>query len=203
MTRVSIWFCLACLLAAGLARGQVAPLDAAASSIKFTGHAFLHDFTGEAHTLSGSAQLDAKAPQVVTGATLVIQAAGMTTFEKTRDRNMETWLHANANPTIVFTLDQVKLFSGEPRNATASEPARFTVKGELQLNRHQHAVNDMADGWRSGSTLVVAGTTAINTEDFGLPQVRQFFLTVDPKVDIAYRLVFDVPSSFQLPPPVP
>jgi polyisoprenoid-binding protein YceI len=188
------------LLAALALRAQEAPLDPRASSIKFTGHAFMHDFTGEARSLSGAAQVDAKAPEVVASARIVIQAAGMTTFENARDKNMESWLHAGANPEIVFILDRVKLFAGEPRNATGSDPARFTVQGRLQLNRQEHPISDMADGWRSGSTIVVSGTTSIDTEDYGLPQVRQLFLTVDKKVDIAYHLVFDLPPSFQLPP---
>jgi polyisoprenoid-binding protein YceI len=200
MIRLLIRLCLTCLFAGSLLRGQEVPLDVQASSIKFTGHAFMHDFTGESRSFSGSAQLDLKVPEVVTGAKIDIQVAGMTTFENTRDKNMEAWLHADANPDIVFILDKVKLFAGEPRNATESAPARFIIQGDLRLNRQQHAVKDMADGWRSGSTIVVSGTTSIDTEDYGLPQIRQFFLTVDKKVDINYRLVFDLPSSFQLQP---
>ncbi len=193
------WPGLACLwLIVQPLYSQEAPLDLKASSLKFTGHAFMHDFTGEPQKWRGSAQLSSSAPELVTSAKIIIPAATMTTFENDRDKNMKTWLQVDANPDIVFTLTKVKPFAGEPRNATEKSPARFRVEGELLLHGQKHSLADLADGWRSGSRLIVSGTTSINTGDYGLPQVRQLFLTVDPKVDIDYRLVFELPAAFQV-----
>jgi polyisoprenoid-binding protein YceI len=192
------WLGLACLLfTIQPLPGQEAPLDVKASSLKFTGHAFMHDFTGEPQKWSGSAQLSSSVPQLVTSAKIIVPAAEMTTFEDARDKNMKTWLQIEANPDIVFTLTKVKPFAGEPRNATEKSPARFRIEGELQLHGQKHGLSDMADGWRTGSSLIVSGSTSINTEEYGLPQVRQLFLTVDQKVDIAYHLVFDLPPPLQ------
>jgi polyisoprenoid-binding protein YceI len=159
----------------------------------------MHDFTGEPQKLTGSAQLSPSAPVIVTSAKVLIQASTMTTFEDARDKNMKTWLQVDTNPDIVFALTKVQPFAGEPKLATEKSPARFSIEGELMLHGKKHRLTDMADGWRTGSHLIVSGTTSINTEDYGLPQVRQFFLTVDKKVDISYRLVFDLPPSFQFP----
>jgi polyisoprenoid-binding protein YceI len=193
MSKSLCWLVLACLIAVQLLHGQEAPLDVKASSIKFTGHAFMHDFTGEPKKFTGFAQMSPTAPQMVTSAKILIQAAAMTTFEDARDKNMKTWLQVNADPDIVFTLTKVKPFAGEPRLATEKAPARFSIEGELLLHGKKHGLSDMADGWRTGSFLIVSGKTSVNTEDYGLPQIRQFFLTVDKKVDITYRLVFDLP----------
>jgi polyisoprenoid-binding protein YceI len=189
---------LALALGTGTVAAQEVPLDLKASFLKFEGHAFLHDFEGQAQSFVGSAQIDLNRPQVVTRARIVIAVAGMTTFQQTRDRNMKTWLQATTQPEIVFTLDQVKLFAGEPRLAREAMPARFRVQGELEMNHQQHPLTGMADGWRSGALLIVSGQTTLNTEDYGLPQIRQLFLTVDPRVDVTYRLAFDLPPALQV-----
>jgi len=77
---------------------QEVPLDATLSSLKFTGHAFLHDFNGEAREFTGSAKVDVQNPGLVTSAKLEIVAAKMTTFEPGRDKDMYAWLHIDTIP---------------------------------------------------------------------------------------------------------
>jgi polyisoprenoid-binding protein YceI len=174
-----------------------APLDVKASSLKFTGHAFLHDFNGEAKQFSGSAKIDAQKSQAVLEATINIATARMTTFENARDRNMLDWLHADANPDILFRLTRVVPVKGDPAAATADHPARFAVTGDFTLNKTVRPVEAQALGLREGKWLVVTGTTRIDTTEFGLPIVQQLFLTVDKKVDIAFRLAFELPPDLQ------
>jgi len=183
--------------------GLELPLDAKASSLAFTGHATLHDFKGEARSFSGFAHVDTGTPPIVTGATLKISAVDLTTFLDTRDTNMKKWLKVEANPTIIFELRTLKSTQGSPATATSTMPAHFSVKGDLLLNHAHHAVEAEALGWREGSLLVVAGTTQIDTSDYGLPQIQQFFLTVDKKVDIAFHLAFDLPPELRPAPSPP
>jgi polyisoprenoid-binding protein YceI len=187
------------LLLCGFLRAAEVPLDAKQSFLKFTGHAFMHDFNGEAKEFSGSAQTDAQKPEIVLSARIDIQAAKMTTFESARDRNMLDWLHVDVNPGISFQLRKVKLVAGNPASATKDHPSQYVVGGDFTLNKITKALETQAVGWREGKWLVVTGTTKINTADHGLPEIRQFFMTVDKQVDVVFRLVFDLPPELQIP----
>jgi polyisoprenoid-binding protein YceI len=184
---------LAVILLTARALADDTPLDEQASSLKFTGHAFLHDFHGEAKEFHGAAQIDLAQPELVRAARIDITTAKMTTFEDARDRNMETWLNVTANPNIRFSLTKVIPLAGDLAHATKANPAQFTVRGTLRLNRVEKPLETTASAWREGQKLVVDGTTQIDTEDHGLPVVRTLFLTVDKQVDIAFHLVFELP----------
>jgi polyisoprenoid-binding protein YceI len=170
-----------------------APLDVRASSLKFTGHAFLHDFEGEAKEFSGSAQLDTKDSSLVHGAEIDISSAKLTTFEDTRDRNMYTWLQVTVNPDIRFQLTKVKLVQGDGLHATKATPARFKIGGLFTLNKVSKPLETEALARREGKLLVAEGKTQIDTAAHGLPEVKTLFLTVDKQVDIAFHLVFALP----------
>ena len=183
---------LLALLFAGRAMATDAQLDEQASTLKFTGHAFLHDFQGEAKEFRGAAQIDPALPELVRGATITISAAKMTTFEDARDHNMVTWLNVSTNPDITFELTKVIPLTGDLEHATKEHPAQFTVRGTFTLNKVGKPLETTASAWRDGKKLIVEGTTQIDTEDHGLPVVRTLFLTVDRQVDIAFHLVFEV-----------
>jgi polyisoprenoid-binding protein YceI len=170
-----------------------APLDARETSIKFTGHATLHDFDGEAQDIRGHAQLDSANPNLVTGAVIDIGVARMTTFSDGRDRNMRAWLRADAEPRIAFRLQKIICTSGHPRQATEKSPALFTVTGTFTLNGQTRPLTAKVTGWRDGALLHVVGLTQIDTTAYGLLIISQFFLTVDKNVDVVFRLAFDLP----------
>jgi YceI-like domain len=196
---MKIFLCL--VLAAmvpGLIYGQEVPLDVKQSSLKFTGHAFLHDFNGEAKEFTGSAKVDAQKPQLVSSARIDIAAAKMTTFESGRDHNMFDWLHVHAIPGISFELTHVLSMDGEAARATKDHPAKFLVSGKFTLNKVVKTLETQAFGWREGKWLVVIGKTQVDTTDYGLPIIKQYFLTVDKEVDIDFHLVFDLPPNLQV-----
>ncbi len=185
-------FVLLALLASVPVRAVEAPLDLAQSYLKFTGHAFLHDFNGEAKKFSGTAQVDVAQPNLVTSAQVTVQVPLMTTFDDARDHNMLMWLHADTHPSLGFQLASVKLDQGDVAHPTKDQPAQFTVAGSFTLNGMTHPLKVPATAWREGKLLVVAGAFKLNTGDYGLPQVKQLFLTVDEQVDVSYRLAFDL-----------
>ena len=74
----------------------------------------------------------------------------------------------------------------------------FSVQGDLTLYHATHPVKAQALGWREGTLLIVSGTTTINTGDYGLPQLKLLFMTVDKKVNIAFRLAFTLPTELRL-----
>jgi polyisoprenoid-binding protein YceI len=179
----------------GAAPAATAPLDAGASTLKFTGHAFLHSFDGQAQEFEGGARLDPANPNLVSEAFLDVAAGRMTTFQDTRDKNMRAWLHTDADPRIEFHLSRIECLSGDPAKAGPDHPASFAVSGEFTLNRTTQPLCARVLGWRERRTLVVTGTTTLNTIDYGLPIIRQLFMTVDPHVDVSFRLVFDLPEA--------
>ncbi len=185
-------------LAGGLHATEV-PLDVKQSSLKFTGHAFLHDFDGEAKDFSGTAELDAQKPDLVRNATIDIHAPQLTTFESTRDHNMLVWLHSDTNPNIRYELKDIRLLKGNPAQATKDHPAQFHVSGDFTLNKTTKPLETEALGWRESSALIVTGTAKIDTLDYGLPIIKQFFMTVDKQVDVTFRLVFDLPPELHVP----
>jgi polyisoprenoid-binding protein YceI len=195
----SSWLVFAILLN-GLSRATEAPLDLKQSSLTFTGHAFLHDFHGAAKGFQGSAQIDPAQPTLVRVARIDIPAAEMTTFESTRDRDMWDWLRVTAHPEIEFQLTTVLPLKGDPAGATREKPAQFTVRGTLMLNGMTRPLETTAAGWREGNALVVAGTTRVDTTGYGLPIIKQFFLTVGKEVDIGFHLVFDLPPGLRMHP---
>jgi len=189
------------LLFSGFVRAVEVPLDVKQSVLKFTGHAFLHDFSGEAKEFSGSAQIDPQKPEIVTSAKIDIQAAKMTTFESARDHNMYDWLHVDANPGISFQLTRLISMKGNPADATKDRPSQFVVAGNFTLNKTTKPLQTQAVGWREGKWLLVTGSAQIDTADHGLPIIKQFFMTVDKDVDIAFHLVFELPPELQVPAP--
>jgi polyisoprenoid-binding protein YceI len=181
----------------GFVYGQEIPLDVKQSSLKFTGHAFLHDFNGEAEEFTGNAKIDAQAPNLVTSAKIDIAAAKMTTFESGRDRNMFDWLHVETNPGISFELTRVLSTEGNAAKASKDHPAKFLVSGKFTLNKVVKPLETQALGWRQGKWLVVTGTTQVDTSEHGLPIIKQYFMTVDKEVQIDFHLVFDLPPTLQ------
>ena len=191
--------CLASLLLLPTALLAVeAPLNVTQSSLKFTGHAFMHDFNGEAKQFNGSAEMDPKKP-TVESAKIEIKAARMTTFESERDHEMLAWLHVDVNPDLSFHLTRVTVVSGDPGRATKDHPAQFTVQGTFTLNHVSKPLEAQADGWREGDLLVVAGKTKVDTASYGLPIIKKFFMTVGKDVDVDFHLAFDLPKSLSWP----
>jgi hypothetical protein len=197
---MKIFLCVAlATLLTAFTYGQEVPLDVKQSSLKFTGHAFLHDFNGEAKEFTGSAKVDALKPELVTSARIDITAAKMTTFESGRDHNMFEWLHVEVIPEISFELTHVLSMDGKAATATKDHPAKFHVSGKFTLNKVAKPLETEALGWREGKWLVVTGTTQVDTVDHGLPIIKQYFMTVDKEVDIDFYLVFDLPPNLQVP----
>lgn len=196
---MKIFLCLVlAALASGLIYGQEVPLDENQSSLKFTGHAFLHDFNGEAREFTGSAKVDAQKPELVTSAKINIAAAKMTTFDPGRDHDMFKWLHVDVIPGISFELTHVASTDGKAATATKDHPAEFLVSGKFTLNNVAKPLQTQALGWREGKWLVVTGTTSVDTAAHGLPIIQQFFMTVGKDVDIKFHLVFDLPPNLQI-----
>jgi len=172
------------------------PLDPKGSSLTFVGDAFMHTFNGEAKEFTGNATLDPDATPPVQKANLRFKTAALTTFNDKRDKNMRDWLKIEVHPDVTFALESVKLVDGDSKQADAQHPARFTVSGTLTLNGVKQPFGGAALGWRDKDRLLVSGDAVVDTAKFGLPQIKQAFLTVGTKVKTAYRFSFVLPQGY-------
>ena len=181
-----------------MAASQTLPLDPKASSLTFVGDAFMHTFRGEARNFTGNASLDSESTPPVQKATLHFKTAALTTFNNDRDKKMWEWLKIDAHPEATFALESVKLIEGDAQKADATHPAKFQVAGTLTLNGVKQSITGSAQGWREKDRLVVSGSTVIDTLKYGLPQIKQAFLTVGTNVKTSYRFTFVLPAEFAM-----
>jgi polyisoprenoid-binding protein YceI len=94
-----LWLILACG-AAGLAAADFT-IDAAQSTVGFSGTSTFHDFTGTAKLVSGTVHLDATAPSGVIEA----DAASMTTADTDRDERLHNFvMDVPTHPRVRFEL---------------------------------------------------------------------------------------------------
>ena len=176
---------------------ETLPIDSHASSLTFTADAFLHKIQGEAGEIVGSAELDPKAAPPIQRATLRFKLTALTTANKTRDKNMWSWLNVKVHPTATFVLDSVKHVGGESADwASVAHPATFTVIGSLNLNGVSQRIEGKALGWRLHDRLVVMGQTVVDTSRFRLGRVSMGFTKVGTQVEVAYRFSFVLPRAY-------
>jgi polyisoprenoid-binding protein YceI len=171
-------------------------LDPKGSSLTFVGESTLHNFHGEAREFTGSATIDSDANPPVQKATLHFKTAAITTFVDKRDQKMKEWLKVDVHPDATFSLESVKLVSGDAKKASATQPAQFTVSGELTLNGVKQPITGAASGWREKDRLIVTGEATVDTLKAALPQIRQAFMTVGTNVKTSYRFAFILPTAY-------
>lgn len=174
------------------------PLDPKQSSVKFVGESFLHDFHGEAKAFTGDAELDPDAAPPIQHASLHFAEAKLTTFHEGRDKKMFEWLKVDAHPDSTFALERVKLTDGDFKAADAQHAASFEVAGSFTFNSVKQPLSGTARGWRDHDRLIIAGETTIDTLKFGLPQIRESFMTVGTNVKVSYQLSFVLPPEYAL-----
>ncbi len=172
------------------------PLDPKGSSLRFIGETMLHNFHGEAKEFSGNAELNPQQEPPIQQATLKFTTARMTTFNEGRDKKMYEWLKVEVHPDATFHLEKVRLTSGDYKAANAQHPARFAVSGVFTFNGVKQPISGTATGWREKDRVIVTGETVVDTLKYGLPQVREAFLTVGTNVRVMYRFAFVLPADY-------
>lgn len=174
-------------------------MDPARSLVTFVGEAFLHSFHGETKDISGRASLEPNATPPVQKATLHFRMAGLTTFNRERDQQMREWLQVATQPEATFRLESVQLVTGDDKQASAQNPAHFSVKGRLTLHGVTRPITGLALGWRENDRLFVSGEVTIDTLTFGLPKIRQLLMIVGTNVAVRFRFAFVLPPDYRRP----
>ena len=95
-----------------------------------------------------------------------------------RDHNMGEWLQAKIFPQVVFELGAVD------RGPDGSLAAR----GRFQLHGQMHDMRFPVTVAVSGGSATIDGTATLDTQEYGLPIIRFWMLTVDPVVHVHFHL---------------
>jgi polyisoprenoid-binding protein YceI len=95
-----------------------------------------------------------------------------------RDHNMSVWLQANEFPQVAFELKAVD----------RSPSGAMTAHGRFQLHGQMHDIRVPVTVTVSRGLATIDGTATFDTQDFGLPIIRFWVLTVDPVVQVHLHL---------------
>jgi len=95
-----------------------------------------------------------------------------------RDHNMIVWLRTNEFPQVVFELSAV---DRGPNGA-------LTARGQFQLHGQRHEIRFPITVTVNRGLAAIDGTATLDTQDFGLPIIRYWILTVDPVVHVHIHL---------------
>ena len=95
-----------------------------------------------------------------------------------RDHNMSVWLRTNEFPQVVFELSAV---DRGPNGA-------LTARGQFQLHGQRHEIRFPITVTVNRGLAAIDGTATLDTQDFGLPIIRYWILTVDPVVHVHIHL---------------
>jgi len=95
-----------------------------------------------------------------------------------RDHNMGVWLQVDAFPEVVFEL----------RALDRGPDGALTARGRLRLHGLMREIHFPVTMSVSRGLVVIDGTATLDTQEFGLPIIRFWVLTVDPVVNVQFHL---------------
>jgi hypothetical protein len=95
-----------------------------------------------------------------------------------RDHNMRVWLQTNEFPQVGF----------EFRAVDRSPNGASTARGRFQLHGQMHDIRFPVTITVNGGLATIDGTATSDTQEFGLPIIRFWVLTVDPVVQVHFHL---------------
>jgi polyisoprenoid-binding protein YceI len=104
--------------------------------------------------------------------------AALKTVIADRDNNMRVWLQADAFPQVAFEL----------RALDRGPDGALTARGRFQLHGRMHEIHFPVTMSVTRGLVVIDGTATLDTQDFGLPIIRFWVLTVDPVVNVQFHL---------------
>lgn len=157
---------------------QALELDTDRSSIEVLVQATFGPFTGRLPHYDADIRVDAEHHSI--GRALVnFTFADLKTGIALRDRHMGEWEDAVRYPNVSFHLDSLE----------AAPDNRTIVHGGLMLHGIEHAISFPVSLLVAGPVYAIDGEAEIDYRDFGLPQIRKFWvLTVTPRLVVRFHL---------------
>jgi polyisoprenoid-binding protein YceI len=167
---------LALPLAAG-ANGAPFVMDRAGSHIDIAVTSTLDSFVAHLEDFGAAITLDPAGGRVETAAFHADLSAVKTGLSE-RDHNMRVWLQTDKFPQVAFEL----------RSVDRGPDGALTARGRFQMHGQMHEIRFPVTISVDRGMAAIDGTAALDTQDYGLPIIRFWILTVDPVVHIHFHL---------------
>jgi polyisoprenoid-binding protein YceI len=159
------------------ADGALFVLERAESHIDIAVKSTLNSFVARLEDFDVAITLDPESGRVETTA-FHADLSAVKTGRADRDHNMSVWLQTKEFPHVVFELRAV---DRGPNGA-------LTARGRFQLHGQLHDIRFPVTVTVNRGLTTIDGTATLDTQDFGLPIIRFWVLTVDPVVRIHFHL---------------
>jgi polyisoprenoid-binding protein YceI len=159
------------------ADGALLILDRSESHVDIAVKSTLYSFVAHLEDFDVAITLDPKDERVESTA-FHANLSAVKTGIADRDHNMSVWLQTNEFPQVVFELGAV---DRSPNGA-------LTARGRFQLHGQAHDIRLPVTVTVNRGLATIDGTVALNTQDFGLPIIRYWVLSVDPVVQVHFHL---------------
>ncbi|MEX2382641.1 MAG: YceI family protein [Opitutales bacterium] len=171
------------------AEGQVAlDVDKERSRISAFVRATGHTFDAVVTDYQLDLQWDPDSGEIVS-AQLVFDFDDVETGRTTRDREMREWLDYETYPMATFELNEVDVQEG-----LQIAGGHLTLHGVEQEIESPFSVQETTEG------VWITGQTVIDHREWGLERIRAFlFLTVDPELEVRFRILATPPEEFRPP----
>jgi polyisoprenoid-binding protein YceI len=139
--------------------------------------------SGTTDHVTGSATVD---DSVLTRATIVVEVAGITTDNATRDEYVRgPALDVDDYPTALFTLSSPVALSDE---LVDGQPVVVAASGELSLHGVHQAVEVALTARLENGKLILTGSVPVSFEDYGISPIDLGFVKVDDTGSIDFTL---------------
>ncbi len=173
------------LVSSALAAEQQLTVDPAQSRIEADVKATMGSFVGNLANYDAKIVVD-DATHAVKSAKIAFKFTDFKSGEAKRDRHMHDWQDTEKYPDCRFELLELTGKTG----ASYMAVGRFTFHGQTQTLTFPVQISN------EGTTMVIDGETAIDTQLYGLPIIRKFLaLKVDPVVTVRFHLQGKLPAA--------
>ena len=157
------------------------------SMIRFDARATGHTVHGVTRQVEGEVVFDPEDLSRRAEVRLRIQAAGLETGNKIRDRKMrESHLETQRHPLIAFRSIAVQTIAPTLR---AGETQEMTVRGILTLHGVDRRVSFPVKAARHGADVVVTGETVLRLTDYAIPIPTFLFVKLQDEVKVMFEVV--------------
>jgi polyisoprenoid-binding protein YceI len=159
------------------ANGALFVMDRAESHVDIAVKSTLDSFLARLENFDVAITLDPESARIESTA-FHADLSAVKTGSADRDHNMRVWLQTNEFPQVVFELSAVDC---GPNGA-------LTARGKFQLHGQRHEIRFPVTVSVNRGLAAIDGTATLDTQDFGLPIIRYWILTVDPLVHVHIHL---------------
>ena len=171
-------------------------IDPAKSEVHFTLGATLHTVHGTGRVTSGALVFDPAGGPA--SGFVVVDARSFVTGIAQRDRNMhEQVLESAKYPEIRFDAERLDV------KARGADAAEVTLHGAFTIHGGRHAVDVPGRIVREGAGVRIEATFRVPYAEWGMTDVSNFVLRVDPFVDVqlVLRGTLSLPEAESRPNP--